>query len=717
MGGRAASWAVPRQPGALSADSATARPALVGVSAFAFQGTNAHAVLLSPGSAGASSAKPDARWARQRFWVAPQPHAALVATAAALGSRQVAIHAELAAPEASYLWDHCVAGKALLPGAGLFELAAASAATLLLAAGIAALAGVTIPAPLVLPAPTAAQQGAGAMALCKLDASSGIVEISSTAQRSVHLRATLTAVAFTAAVQATRSTPFLTIAIKAQTAREPACVAAVEDLEQHAKGVALSPAVLDACLHLGALPAAAAGQLKVPAGIEALLLPAGSTGANSARASKAAHSFAAAALQVRATPALSVIDYSLLAPASTPACRVSGLQAKPVGPAAPVQQQAAAAGDVGMLYQVGWVVHQPATHDSSSAGGFAVALPAGSEAAQLCSTGTAAFQVAMAEGQGSMLLTTTSAQPQLSLVPSAGRSSVPTSGLLWGMLRTFALEQTSAAVAASDADSFAAAAASLPAGCVVLSPATALPKDTVADAYGRSARGGLSHMATLLPTTSERAAGSASQLAAIQAARGRVAVTGGMGSLGSVLACWAEEAELAAELLLLGRSGRLALGGAPSSLAALLARSVAASTLAMSDVAGQEGSAAALAADSQGSNLPLAALFHSGGVLADATLAKQAPAGIRSVFAAKVAAALRWRRALGAQPSAVEVLFSSVAGLLGSGGQANYSGANAALDAMAASLQQQVGGETANMVAYRVVENAAFDLILRAVHR
>ena len=85
--------------------------------------------------------------------------------------------------------------------------------------------------------------------------------------------------------------------------------------------------------------------------------------------------------------------------------------------------------------------------------------------------------------------------------------------------------------------------------------------------------------------------------------------------------------------------------------------------------------------------LPAQGVFHSGGVLADATLPNQTPSGIRAALAPKLNSALLWERAVGAQPSTMHVTFSSVAALLGSPGQANYAAANAALDALAEGWQ------------------------------
>ena len=80
-------------------------------------------------------------------------------------------------------------------------------------------------------------------------------------------------------------------------------------------------------------------------------------------------------------------------------------------------------------------------------------------------------------------------------------------------------------------------------------------------------------------------------------------------------------------------------------------------------------------------------ILHASGVLADATITNQALAGIRAVFAPKVSPAATWRHTLASHPAAQEVIFSSVAALLGSPGQANYSAANAALDALAQRAQ------------------------------
>jgi hypothetical protein len=86
--------------------------------------------------------------------------------------------------------------------------------------------------------------------------------------------------------------------------------------------------------------------------------------------------------------------------------------------------------------------------------------------------------------------------------------------------------------------------------------------------------------------------------------------------------------------------------------------------------------------------VPPQGVIHASGVLADSALGGQSLGRLRRVAGAKVAPAAAWQRALSMEPLAELVLFSSVAALLGSAGQASYSAANAALDQLAASGRQ-----------------------------
>ena len=86
-------------------------------------------------------------------------------------------------------------------------------------------------------------------------------------------------------------------------------------------------------------------------------------------------------------------------------------------------------------------------------------------------------------------------------------------------------------------------------------------------------------------------------------------------------------------------------------------------------------------------------LLPAGGVLQDALLPKQGAGSLRAALAPKLSGAINAAAALRLQPLAQHLLFSSVASLLGNAGQANYSAANAALDAAAQLLQQ--GGTSA----------------------
>ena len=79
----------------------------------------------------------------------------------------------------------------------------------------------------------------------------------------------------------------------------------------------------------------------------------------------------------------------------------------------------------------------------------------------------------------------------------------------------------------------------------------------------------------------------------------------------------------------------------------------------------------------------VAGVWHAAGVLADALLFKQAAFALARVCAPKMQGAWGLHKACATAAVGMLALFSSVAALLGGAGQANYSAANACLDALA----------------------------------
>jgi myxalamid-type polyketide synthase MxaB len=155
-------------------------------------------------------------------------------------------------------------------------------------------------------------------------------------------------------------------------------------------------------------------------------------------------------------------------------------------------------------------------------------------------------------------------------------------------------------------------------------------------------------------------------------------VTGGLGGLGLAVSRGLVERG-ARSLVLVGRSAptesaRAVLGELESSGARVV--------VFQGDVA-SPGDVRRLLEEITASMLPLRGVIHAAGVLDDAPLVKQDWERFRKVMMPKVDGAWNLHVQTEATPLDFFVLFSSVASVLGSPGQANYASANAFLDGLA----------------------------------
>ncbi|MGW4243184.1 SDR family NAD(P)-dependent oxidoreductase, partial [Nocardia sp. NPDC004722] len=156
-----------------------------------------------------------------------------------------------------------------------------------------------------------------------------------------------------------------------------------------------------------------------------------------------------------------------------------------------------------------------------------------------------------------------------------------------------------------------------------------------------------------------------------------VLITGGTGGLGSLFARHLVTEHGVRDLVLTSRRGPDAAGAAE--LVAELARLGASARVVACDVADREAVRELLA---DIGDTPIA-VVHTAGVLDDGTVSALTDAQIDRVFAPKVDGAWHLDELTRGRDVRAFVLFSSIAAVLGTSGQANYAAANAALDALA----------------------------------
>jgi NADPH:quinone reductase-like Zn-dependent oxidoreductase len=424
-----------------------------GTSSFGMSGVNAHAILKAPEAPAAytSSSSLQLSWQQQdlRTGMVPVGHPLLfLAQAGAAGlpagissSRsKVAVEFMLPVthrPCLSWLWDHQVSGKVLMPGAGYLEMASAAARALLLAPAITtssssslaapALANVVFATPCILPALIdSGSEQAQLLLSCELDMATGHVSIRSQAisagsssTSEVHMQCQVVSLSADTAIVEAAVAMAAAATFDAQRAActEPtdaaamyralhdaglqygaafrrlsavhraggsvqqaaAAAVAADAAADAASGFLVHPAVLDSVLQLGAVvpePGMSAVQKSamVPAALQ-LYRPMGLTAGH---ASSLGGFFTHACRSIAPASAAAVSathrDHILFDSSGNMVCILQDLEARSIGVSRPARQLQVLAPQPQMLYEIDWVASELAAGaDAAAAGTLAAA--------------------------------------------------------------------------------------------------------------------------------------------------------------------------------------------------------------------------------------------------------------------------------------------------------------------------------------------------------
>ncbi|KAK9803996.1 hypothetical protein WJX72_011444 [[Myrmecia] bisecta] len=640
--------AIPKEASGLSH---TTRTLSAGASSFGMSGVNAHGIFSTPPTPLKCIGK-ELLWQRQRHWMAPAPHYLLAANAFNRQDGSCRFTMRLASPDLSYLWDHIVQRRSILPGAAMFEMAAAAARGLIPdgstgstgSAGSGhelALTSAAIPAPVVM------SLGAPPVVECVAFCQTGQAELQSfmpkSSGRSTCLRGTLSWVAKPPPTLPTLAPkPVPMVPIPEQDAEAPAegaqdvakptpevlawlsrllllplpsprheesfhCTGLV-DLEQQQKGAdyIAHPGITDNCMQLG--PATGGLGLTQPLS-PATRVVAGLAAFHVQAYPKRGSGHAAMRRSPIGPDRVINTCHWLMGPNG--AClSIDNLQAK----------------EVGVLPTLG----------ATPAAAAATAAAAQAEDEQQC-----IYQTEWQVLHGHEPSVAPEAQKTVNMRLHGARRAGAHAKLVW-------------------ADAECSHQAHIP-----IQPG---------GSAGLAAARGSDLQAQLLQ-----------QALSADALSGAIVITGGLGSVGSLVATWLAQGlnPKTSRLWLLGRSGRVA--GDSRLRPELFGDAMV--TMARSDVSSVEETGFVVDSIRCASGQPLQGVIHAGGVLDPGVIANITAKGIRQEFAGKVHGAWNLMAATAVASLRAVNMFSSLAAFSGAGGQGSYAAANAVLDSWAQGLQ------------------------------